>query len=404
MKNITRTKCLCCENKKLAEIIDLGNHSFADRFIPKSKQKIKDPQYPLVIDMCKKCKFIQSRIITSPKNRYFELDYSYTSSNSNYAKSHWKSFVKFLSKKIDLKDKKIFEIGSNDGFLISILKDKGADVLGIDASKFMVRLSNKKKINTIHSIFSFKESSKIKKIHGKADIIIANNVFNHSNEPNNFLKGVGNLLNKNGVFIFEQPNFTIGAASLKFDQIYHEHVSYFTAKNIKSILSKNNFYINHMNKNDYHGGSLRTIAFKKNHNLKKFNSKILINDEIKKSIYKIRFYKSMMDKINLKKKKLLAKIDNLKKKNYTIVGVGAGAKANTFLTYYQLNNKIIDFLTDSSKFKQNKITPITRIMIKDDNEISKYKKIVCIILSWNISNLIIQKIKKLNKKAKFIYT
>ena len=262
----------------------------------------------------------------------------------------------------------------------------------------------KKKINAIHSIFSFKESSKIKKIHGKADVIIANNVFNHSNEPNNFLKGVGNLLNKNGVFIFEQPNFTIGAASLKFDQIYHEHVSYFTAKNIKSILSKNNFYINHMNKNDYHGGSLRTIAFKKNHNLKKFNSKILINDEIKKSIYKIRFYKSMMDKINLKKKKLLAKIDNLKKKNYTIVGVGAGAKANTFLTYYQLNNKIIDFLTDSSKFKQNKITPITRIMIKDDFEITKYKKIVCIILSWNISNLIIQKIKKLNKKAKFIYT
>ena len=159
-----------------------------------------------------------------------------------------------------------------------------------------------------------------------------------------------------------------------------------------------------MNKNDYHGGSLRTIAFKKNHNLKKFNSKILINDEIKKSIYKIRFYKSMMDKINLKKKKLLAKIDNLKKKNYTIVGVGAGAKANTFLTYYQLNNKIIDFLTDSSKFKQNKITPITRITIKDDKEITKYKKIVCIILSWNISNLIIQKIKKLNKKAKFIYT
>ena len=50
-----------------------------------------------------------------------------------------------------------------------------------------------------------------------------------------------------------------------------------------------------------------------------------------------------LSKINLKKKKLLAKIYNLKKKNYTIVGVGAGAKANTFLTYYQLNNKIIDF-------------------------------------------------------------
>ena len=112
----------------------------------------------------------------------------------------------------------------------------------------------------------------------------------------------------------------------------------------------------------------------------------------------------MMSKIDTKKKKLLAKIKNLKEKKYTIVGVGAGAKANTFLTYYNLNNKIIDFLTDNSKYKQNKITPVTRIIIKDDKEITKYKKIACIILSWNISNLIIQKIKKLNKKVKFIYT
>jgi hypothetical protein len=112
----------------------------------------------------------------------------------------------------------------------------------------------------------------------------------------------------------------------------------------------------------------------------------------------------MINKIESRKKILLAKIRNFKEKNYKIVGVGAGAKANTFLTYYQLNNKIIDFLTDSSKFKQNKITPVTRIVIKDDNEIAKYKKIVCIILSWNINNLMIQKIKKLNKKVKFIYT
>ena len=39
-----------------------------------------------------------------------------------------------------------------------------------------------------------------------------------------------------------------------------------------------------MSKNDYHGGSLRTIAFKKMHKLKKFNTKKLINDEVKKNI------------------------------------------------------------------------------------------------------------------------
>ena len=52
----------------------------------------------------------------------------------------------------------------------------------------------------------------------------------------------------------------------------------------------------------------------------------------------------------------------------------------------------------------NKFTPITRILIKNDNQIKKYKKIVCLILSWNISNLIIKKIKKINNKVKILKT
>ena len=106
MKYKLRTKCLCCNKKYLKEIVNLGLHSFADRFVPKKKLHIKDPTYPLILDMCTKCKFIQSRAITNPKNRYLEIDYSYTSSNSNYSKNHWIEFANSLEKKINLKKKK----------------------------------------------------------------------------------------------------------------------------------------------------------------------------------------------------------------------------------------------------------------------------------------------------------
>ena len=112
----------------------------------------------------------------------------------------------------------------------------------------------------------------------------------------------------------------------------------------------------------------------------------------------------MMRKINIKKIKLLDKLLKLVSEGYIISGIGAGAKSNTFLTFYGLNHNIINFLTDTSRFKQKKYTPLTRIIIKDDKELIKYKKIACIILSWNISNLVISKIKKLNKKIKLIYT
>ena len=261
-----------------------------------------------------------------------------------------------------------------------------------------------KKINSLHSIFDFSQSKKIKKKYGEADIIIANNVFNHSNEPNNFLKGVNNLLKDEGKFIFEQPNFATGVISLKFDQIYHEHVSYFTVKNINSILKYNNFKIMNISKNDYHGGSLRTIAVKKKSKVKSFNLSKLINSEKNKKIYNLNNYKKMMNKIEIKKKILLKKISTHIDNGNIICGVGAGAKSNTFLTYYGLDNKSIKFITDSSKFKQNKLTPVSRILIKDDNELKKYNKIFCLILSWNISSLIINKIKKINKNIKFLYT
>ena len=100
-----RRKCLCCNNSNLKEIIDLGFHSFADRFIPKNKLKSIDPSYPLILDFCNKCKFIQSRIITNPKNRYIDIDYSYTSSNSNYSKNHWKEFAKQLNQNLKFRKK-----------------------------------------------------------------------------------------------------------------------------------------------------------------------------------------------------------------------------------------------------------------------------------------------------------
>ena len=281
MKYKLRDKCLSCNSKNLKEIINLGLHSFADRFIYKKNLKNKDPKYPLILDLCINCKFIQSRTITDPKKRYSEIDYSYTSSNSNYSKKHWKDFAKKIDRELNVKGKTLYEIGSNDGFLLHKFKLMGANVLGIDASKFMTKIS-KKKVNTINCIFNFNQSKKIKKKFGQADIIIANNVFNHSDNPRNFLKGIYNLLKKESIFIFEQPYFAKGLYSFKFDQIYHEHISYFTSKNIKSLLEKNNFKIVSMKKNGYHGGSLRTTCVKKISNIKVNKIDRLINSEKKK--------------------------------------------------------------------------------------------------------------------------
>ena len=129
----------------------------------------------------------------------------------------------------------------------------------------------------------------------------------------------------------------------------------------------------------------------------------LINKEEKLKLFNLETYKQFMKDLSLKKIKFLKKVLNYKSKGYKIVGLGAAAKANTFLTYIGLNNLIVDFVTDTSKHKLGKYTPLTRIPIYKDDFLKNLGKKVCVIpLAWNIEDLLYKKIMKINKNIKLI--
>jgi len=73
------------------------------------------------------------------------------------------------------------------------------------------------------------------------------------------------------------------------------------------------------------------------------------------------------------------------------------------INFMKLDSGMISYITDISPYKINKYTPLSRIPIVHDNILKKIKdKIYVVILSWNISDILINKIKKLNKKLIFI--
>jgi 2-polyprenyl-3-methyl-5-hydroxy-6-metoxy-1,4-benzoquinol methylase len=383
------------------KIIELGMHPYADTFITKEQLHMSEPIYPLECILDKQNFMISLGVTTSPEERYNLYDYSYTSSNSLYSKNYWQSYYEDITKaKIIKSDSKILEIGSNDGYLLSIFKKNGfKNVCGFDSSKKMVEVAEKNKIETIHGLFNSKNSNKTNL---KYDLIIANNVFNHSNDPVDFLKGVVNVLNEEGVFVFEVPYWLNTVKDFKFDQIYHEHVSYFTVKSSEYILKSIGLNIFKVEKTDYHGGSIRVYS---SLNKRKQEDNILsfINHEEKNGLFDIKTYYNYSNKIQEKKFKTLEKLYKLKLSKKKIVAVGAAAKGNTLLNYYGLNNDIIDYVTDNSEFKIGKFTPLSRIPILSDEEVfSKYDEVYALILSWNISSILKKKLSKINSKIKFI--
>ena len=389
-------------NAETIRIIDLGEHGFADSFFPKHSISEASQTAPLICRLDDYSGLVQVENLTSAKDRYNYVDYAYTSSNSQVSKDHWFELINSVNDRKALRSLKILEIGSNDGFLLEIAKSYTKKLVGIDASDYMTNLANKSGINTIKGVFGESPDliEVLKTEYYNFDLIFANNVVNHSNNPIKFISDVANLLSSDGIFVFEVPYWLETIKSYRFDQIYHEHVTYFSIESAEFLLNLCGLYMNDVQVVKYHGGSLRIYASR---NQSSSSEKIdLLKIEKTFKLKEKSTYVNYSIKIAKIKDDFLNKLD---KRNYKCVfGIGAAAKANTFLTYYGFNEKKMKFILDSSPFKQGKITPVTKIPIVPDDFVKTLKEGTGIVLAWNLNMSLKNKLINLNDRLEFIDT
>ena len=387
------------------KIIDLGMHPYADTFIAESQLGLSEPVYPLECWMDEENGEIRLKYKTDPDDRYSLYNYSYTSSNSKFSRGHWDKYAKHTSEKINLKpNAHIIEIGSNDGYLAEQYQKAGHRVLGVDPSKYMAEIAKSRGVDTYCNLFSEAASGEIKKKYGPVDCIVANNVFNHADDPLDFAKGVKNLLQDDGVFIFEVPYWYNTIVDGRFDQIYHEHVSYFTVKYSCNLLERAGLTIFDVEVVDYHGGSIRVYSKKKPDSVSA-NVGRLIRKETDAGIFEPEMYSDFVKRIKNKRSLFMERLHSVAREGKPIIGIGAAAKANTFLNFYNIDSTIMEYVTDASEHKIGKYTPLTRIPILDDKTVlKKYEEVYAVILSWNITDILEEKLRRLNSNITFLST
>lgn len=387
---------------EMLPLIDLGNHGYADTFIPLNRLEESEPTFPLVVGGDLQSGIFQNIHSTSAFDRYNAFEYSYTSSSSATSREHWHELLIFLKNRIKLQSLSVLEIGSNDGYLLKLLQESGSKCLGIDASKYLTDIANRSGIETLNMIFTNDHPviDQIQMVLPNIDLIIANNVVNHANNIQSFFEAIKILLKPNGYFIFEVPYWSKMIQDKTFDQIYHEHVFYFTAKGVKALSEYFKLSICEIAIVDYHGGSLRVVLkngiCQEDPNLAK-----LIAEEMDQGLFDKGTYESYQIQLTLIKNKFRKTIEKYRcrEKEIKIIGIGAAAKANTFLTFVGATSSDIDFIVDTSEYKIGKYTPVSRIPIKDEAELPREEIFLALILAWNLYDSIAPKIKKINRKA-----
>jgi len=369
--------CRSCGNTDLKRVVSLGYQPLANNLLKKQNEKCE--LYPLEMNYCSKCHNCQLSVSVDPKKMF--SNYLYTSSTSRVFRNHFVNSAKKYTKELKLNKKKtyIIDIGSNDGVALKPFLDLGfKNVLGIEPAKNLAKLANKNKIKTFNGFLEIKNLKKIKK---NADLILASNVFAHSDKLKEMAKCMFSLLGKKGTIIIEVQYLMNTLNDLTFDNIYHEHYNYWSLTSLLNFFKQFQGKIYRAEKIDTHGGSLR-IYVKKGKKVKIESSvKKMLGDEEKFGIKKYKTYQEFGKKVYKIRENVIKNIKKLKASNKTIIGYGAPAKATTALNFFGIS-KEIDFIIEDNKLKHNKFIPGVKIPIKNKSKIVN-KNNTLLVLAWN---------------------
>lgn len=394
-------KCLIT-GAPVVKVLDFGQHAYADTFIAENQVNLSEPVFPLEVYLNPESGSVQLGYISDAEDRYNLYSYSYTSSNSKTSRDHWDEYAATIKSKYNTQGL-VVEIGSNDGYLINHFNQPGTKALGIDPSTAMSELAKGRGVDTIVGLFNSKSADQVVAKHGKAKVIMANNVYNHANDPLDFTQGIAKLLDNDGVFIFEVPYWGWMVTNGKFpDMTYHEHPTYFTVKMAQNLLAAAGLSIASYELVNYHGQSLRVVA----HHSTVLTNQVAdsIEQETNTGLFSVDFYNELQLQLIEQRNEWLKKFYEIvaNEPDAVIIGVGAAAKANTWMNWHGLNKTHLLCVTDSSEFKQGKYTPLSRIPIRGDEEFAQHANPYALVLSWNIGEPLKQALLRINPNTKFI--
>lgn len=388
----TKTTCTACSHK-IIPILSLGEIPVVNYF--PSKKDIKTPEifFPLTLCLCMYCGLAQLNEVVNQRKLF--STYHYSSSTSSPLVEHLTSLAKDIIKRFNTnQSSKVLDIGCNDGILLTAFKKTDAAILGIDPAKNIARVTKVKNIPVVVDFFTEKLAEKVKKRVGTFDLIFATNTVSQIEDTNDLLKGVRLLLSENGVFIVEVGYIVDMLSKQTFDSIYHEHIYYYSFSSMQHILEKNGLTIFDGERIANHGGSIRLfITHNRNRNHKKTKKLLaLFAKEKRLQLRSKSAYKTFVKASKRYKSDFLTLLKSIKKQKKSIVGIGAPAKGVVVLNYCGINNTILDYVTDSTPFKQNRFIPGVKIPVYSEEKLKEKTPDFLLLLAWTYKYVMLKKL------------
>ena len=240
-------KCRVC-NGKIIRVADFGEIYIND--FPKQSGGHKG-RAPMTLDKCQSCGLVQMRHTVDPNILYGD-HYWYESALNPKLKQNLLDIAEYANEHTEPGDA-VLDIGANDGTLLSgVLKDRIR--IGCEPASNLWSKCAK------HCDVLLPDMWDSTKLDRKCKFVTAIGMFYDMDDPNDFIRGVSDVLSEDGVFVAQLMTLKPMLEQSDLGNICHEHLEYYSYKSLVKLYEKNGLQITDIRTNDIQGGSYQVWA------------------------------------------------------------------------------------------------------------------------------------------------
>lgn len=386
-------QCRHCGTQLKDVFLDLGFAPPSNAYLRESDLVRPETYFPLKLYVCWNCWLVQTEDFTDPE-QLFQADYAYFSSTSRTWLEHARCYCQAVSQDLGLNTTSlVLEVGCNDGYLLHNFVQAGIPCLGVEPASGTADAAENKGIPVLREFFGSGLGGRLAAEDRRADLIIANNVYAHVPDINDFTRGLQAALKPGGVVSLEFPHLLRLMAGGQFDTVYHEHYSYLGLYTVCRIFEAAGLRVFDVQELPTHGGSLRVFGCHV-HDGRPEQPAVarVLAAERGEGLQDMKTYRAFQQRADRIKDNLLLFLINEKHKGRTVAAYGAAAKGNTLLNYAGVKPDLLPFVCDAAASKQGKYLPGSHIPIVPEEELVRARPDVVLILPWNLRREIVSQL------------
>ena len=382
--------CRVCDAGGLELAIDLGLHPWANHFL-KPEEVGTEPRYPLRVVFCHRCRTAQLDHTVAKEVMF--ADHTYLSGITQTLSDHFAATARAVDARFGggWRRKSILDIGSNDGTQLKHYQALGYDVLGVESSRLPAERAVAAGIPTARAFFNLDLARSLDR---RFDVINAAGVFFHLEELHSAAEGIRHCLADDGVFVVQFLYMRQIVRNLAFDQIYHEHLLYYTLATLSTLLRRHGLRLFDATLTPIHGGSIVAYVGKAPGPPPSPGLQELLGAEERDGSNTLESYRRFAARIEDLKRDNLSLLAARKAAGKRIYGFGAPVKGNTLLNYFGIGTETLDCLVERNELRRGLFSPGRHIPIRLESELAEPPD-VYYVLAWNFRDEILRRNREL---------